>query len=42
MKVLWGTISTFDVKGDPNGLFKVVQKEARSYAIRTHRPALDY
>lgn len=33
---------TFQVEGDPNGLFKVVRKKASEYNDRTGRPAFDF
>lgn len=33
---------TFRVEGDPNGLFKVVRKQANEYTGRTGRPAFDF
>jgi hypothetical protein len=30
---------SFDVHGDPNGIFKVVQKKSNEYTNRTGRPA---
>ena len=30
---------TFEVEGDPNGIFKVTQKKAREYTKRTGTPA---
>ena len=34
-----GNHATFEVEGDPNGIFKVVKKEARDYTKRTGKPA---
>lgn len=33
---------TFQVEGDPNGLFKAVRKQANEYTGRTGRPAFDF
>lgn len=33
---------TFQVEGDPNGLFKVVRKQANDYTGRTGKPAFDF
>lgn len=37
-----GVNVTFEVQGDPNGLFKVVQKKSTEYTSRTGRPAFSY
>lgn len=37
-----GSNVTFQVEGDPNGLFKVVRKQANEYTGRTGRPAFDF
>lgn len=37
-----GSNVTFQVEGDPSGLFKVVRKQASEYTGKTGRPAFDF